>query len=316
MDHHLIRYKKTNFAAKSMKIPLGVRYILLSGLSFFVVNFFVKILGGQSDSFVNWDMQTYGAHELVFFRSLISFAISAYIIKKRGIPFWGNNKKWLFVRGFAGVIALTLFFFTLQKLPLAVASVVQYLSPIFTVILAIMVLKERVYKVQWVFILTAFMGVLLIGLNNLLFAGTTKLDTTWLILGVISAFFSGIAYVAIVKLKNTDQPISIVMYFPMLALPVMGIWCLFDFVWPKSWEWLILLLIGVFTQMAQILMTKALHVSNTARIVPFQYLGAIYAILVGWIAFDEHLNSVLLLGILIIFMSVVANAVLRYKVKT
>jgi drug/metabolite transporter (DMT)-like permease len=298
-----------------MKIPLGIRYILLSGLSFFIVNFFVKILGGNSGAFENLGFQSYGAHELVFFRSLVSFSISAYVIKKRGIPFFGINKKWLLIRGISGVIALTIFFFTLQKLPLAVAAVVQYLSPIFTVLLAILVLKEKIMKTQWLFITTAFAGVLLIGVNNFIFGKELALDTTWLLLGVISAFFSGVAYVAIVKLKPTDSPISIVMYFPMLALPIMGVWCLFDFVFPQGWEWLILLLIGVFTQMAQILMTKALHVSDTSRIVPFQYLGAIYAILVGWLAFDERLNSILIIGIALIFVSVIANALLRYKVK-
>lgn len=298
-----------------MKIPLGIRYILLSGLSFFVVNFFVKILGGNSTAFQNFHFQSYGAHELVFFRSLISFSISAYVIKKRGIPFFGINKKWLLIRGLSGIIALTIFFFTLQKLPLAVASVVQYLSPIFTVLLAIVILKEKIMKIQWIFIITAFSGVLLIGVNNFIFGETLSLNTTWLILGVISAFFSGIAYVAIVKLKPTDSPISIVMYFPMLTLPIMGVWCMFDFVFPHGWEWLILLMIGVFTQMAQILMTKALHASDTSRIVPFQYLGAIYAILVGWVAFDERLNSIVLLGIALIFVSVIANTLLRYKVK-
>ncbi len=298
-----------------MGIPKGIQYILLSGLSFSLVNFFVKILGGNSGVFVNTNFQTYGAHELVFFRSLVSFTISAYVINKRNLPFFGNNKKWLLVRGFAGVIALTIFFFTLQKLPIAIASVVQYLSPIFTVILAIIVLKEKVLKAQWIFILAAFSGVLLIGMNNLFGGEKIALDQMWLLLGVVSAFFSGIAYVAIVKLKHTDSPVTIVMYFPMLALPIMGIWCIFDFVMPRGWEWLILLMIGIFTQMAQILMTKALHVSDTSRIVPFQYLGAIYAIFIGWFAFFEHLDFILLFGIGLIILSVVANALYQYKVK-
>ena len=298
-----------------MGIPKGIKYILLSGISFSLVNFMVKLLGGDLGVFGNANFQIYGAHELVFFRSLVSFTISAYVIKKKRLPFFGVNKKWLLVRGFSGVIALTIFFFTLQKLPIAVASVVQYLSPIFTVILAIVVLKDKILKAQWIFILAAFSGVLLIGVNNFMGRGHVQLDTTWLLLGIVSAFFSGIAYVAIVKLKHTDSPVTIVMYFPMLALPIMGVWCLLDFVFPMGWEWLILLLIGIFTQIAQILMTKALHVSDTARIVPFQYLGAIYAIFIGWFAFFEHLNLILMIGIGMIILSVMANAVYQYKVK-
>ena len=293
----------------------GIQYIILSGLSFFVVNFMVKILGGNSTLFETMEFQKYGAHELVFFRSVISFAISAYIVKKRGLPFFGNNKKWLLIRGMAGVTALTIFFFTLQNLPLAIAATVQYLSPIFTVILTVMVLKEKVLKAQWIFIISAFSGVVLIGVNNLFNDGEMALDTTWLLLGVVSAFFAGIAYLAIIKLKHTDSPINIVMYFPMLALPITGIWCLYDFVMPSGWEWLILLFIGIFTQIAQILMTKALHATDTARVVPFKYLGAIYALLVGWFVFDERLNFILILGIALIVFSVVANALYQYKAK-
>ena len=125
--------------------------MILSGLCFLIVNFFVKILVTQNELSTFFNFQQYGAHELVFFRSVVSFAVSAYIIKKRKLPFWGNNKKWLLIRGISGVFALTIFFFTLQNLPLAVAAIVQYLSPIFTVLLAIVFLKEKLLKAQWLF---------------------------------------------------------------------------------------------------------------------------------------------------------------------
>lgn len=295
---------------------LGIRYILLSGLSFLLVNFLVKTLGGNNELSAYFHFQSYGAHELVFFRSLVSFAISAFIIKRRKLPFLGNNKKWLLVRGFAGVIALTIFFFTLQELPLAVASILQYLSPIFTVILAAILLKDKIFTVQWILILLAFCGVLLIAFANFSEKSVIVIRPIWLVLGIVSSFFSAIAYVAIVKLKQTDQPISIVLYFPMLALPIMGIWCLVDFVMPIGWEWLVLLLIGVFTQVAQILMTKALHNADTAKIVPFQYLGAIYALLIGWFVFDERLSLLVIIGMTVIIFCVILNTVYQYRVKS
>jgi drug/metabolite transporter (DMT)-like permease len=295
---------------------LGIRYILLSGLSFILVNFLVKMLGGNNELNTYFHFQSYGAHELVFFRSLVSFILSAAIIKKKKIPFFGKNKKWLMVRGIAGVVALTIFFFTLQELPLAVASILQYLSPIFTVILAAFLLKEKIFKMQWILIILAFCGVLLIAFDNLLPDSVVKIEPLWMIMGIISAFFSAIAYIAIVKLKKTDKPITIVLYFPMLALPITGIWCMFDFVVPITWEWLVLLLIGVFTQIAQILMTKALHTADTAKIVPFQYLGAVYAILIGWFVFDERLNGIPIIGMFIIIFCVILNTLYQHRVKS
>jgi drug/metabolite transporter (DMT)-like permease len=91
----------------------------------------------------------------------------------------------------------------------------------------------------------------------------------------------------------------------------MTVWCLFDFVMPKGIEWLILLIIGIFTQMAQILMTKALHEDKSSVITPFQYLGAIYSAILGYFVFFESLSIVVYIGICLILLGVVFNAVLR-----
>jgi drug/metabolite transporter (DMT)-like permease len=74
------------------------------------------------------------AHELIFWRSIISFSISYAFLKHTGISILGNNLKWLMIRGIAGTIALFFFFMSLRLMPLATASTVQYLSPIFTVL--------------------------------------------------------------------------------------------------------------------------------------------------------------------------------------
>ncbi len=290
-------------------------YIILSGLSFVVVNFFVKLLGNPDATELFGELQSYPAHELVLARSVVSFSISLFIIKQRGIPLWGVNKKWLWVRGLAGTIALTIFFYTIHYLPLAVASTVQYLAPIFTVIFAIILLKEKVKALQWFFIVLSFIGVALIAADKI-FGNNTDSDEIslfWFGMGIISAAFSGVAYVAILKLKTTDQPITIVMYFPMIAMPIMTFLCLFDFTFPRGIEWLFLLIIGVFTQMAQILLTKALHLGSASTVTPFQYLGAIYAYLIGYFIFNETLSLLVDIGILLTVMGVITNALLKRR---
>lgn len=291
----------------------GILYIILSGISFFVVNFFVKMLGNPSHPIIP-NLQKYPAHELVFFRSVVSFSISAAIIKYRGLSLLGNNRRWLLLRGTAGMIALTLFFFTLHKLPLAIASTLQYLSPIFTVLIASRLFGEAVTKIQYVSSVIAFIGVAFIGLNGISggFSGQGS-EVLWMFLGVVSAVLSGVAYNAISKLKETEEPINIVVYFPMLALPITGIWCLFDFTFPQGIEWLILLTIGIFTQIAQVLMTWAFMSTNTAIVAPFQYIGAIYALLSGWFIFDEKLELVSLLGVCLVVFGVILGTIFRSK---
>lgn len=289
----------------------GIIYIVLSGIAFFVVNFFVKLLGNPENDIIP-DLQKYPAHELVFFRSLVSFLISAAIIKYRGLPLLGNNRRWLLLRGTAGMLALTIFFFTLHKLPLAIASTLQYLSPIFTVLIASQLFREKVSKMQYFSSLIAFSGVIFIGFNGLTggFSGQ-KPDLFWMGMGILSAVLSGIAYNAISKLKETEETINIVIYFPMLALPLTGIWCLFDFTVPMGMEWLILLTIGIFTQIAQVCMTRAFLSTDTAIVAPFQYIGAIYALFSGWFIFDEKLELASIIGVCLVIFGVIIGTIFR-----
>jgi drug/metabolite transporter (DMT)-like permease len=294
-----------------MKSPILL--VILSGLSFLVVNFLVKIMGMGPQQALVTGLQQFPAHELVLARSIISFAISAYIIRKKGLPFFGYNKKWLIVRGCSGMIALTIFFHTIYHLPLAIASTVQYLAPIFTLLFAILILGERIRLIQWLFVLMAFTGVLLLGFEQQFSSLNASVSFYWIGLGILSAAFSGLAYVAIVKLKATDQPISIVLYFPMIAIPFMGVWCLYDFVLPNGIEWFILLAIGIFTQLAQVALTKALHYGSATMVTPFQYLGAIYAGLVGYFIFHEQLSFLAYFGIGLILIGVVANSLVKKR---
>ncbi len=293
----------------------GIIYIVLSGFCFLVVNFFVKILGAGPDQDLISDVQVYPGHELVLARSIVTFVISWGIIRYRGISMWGVNKKWLIIRGATGTIALTIFFYTIHHMPLAIAIVVQNLSPIFTVIMAIFLLKERVRVLQWFFIIMSFVGVLMIAYDQFRHsdANFEEISFFWLGMGIVSAFFSGIAYTAIMKLRPTDSPIVIVMYFPMVSIPLMVFLSFYEFTVPQGIEWLILLVIGIFTQFAQILMTKALHEGTAATITPFQYISVIYAFLVGYFFFGEQLSWLVDAGIAIVLIGVLSNALIRAR---
>lgn len=289
--------------------------MILSGLCFVVVNFLVKILGAGSEQNIIQNVQSYPAHELVLARSVVSFAISAFIIKRKKIPFLGVNKKWLFIRGLAGTLALTMFFYTLHHMPIAIAAIIQYLAPIFTVLFAMIILKEKVRSIQWVFIGMAFIGVGLIALDQLT---NVRLDSEEISIlnigiGILAAVLSGVAYTAVIKLKSTDAPITIVMYFPMISIPLMLALCLWKFTFPHGIEWGILLTIGLFTQFAQILLTKALHNESASTVTPIQYLGAIYMFLIGYFVFEERLSFIVNIGMATILLGVFLNAFFRQR---
>ena len=292
----------------------GIIYILISGLAFMVVNLFVKILASGPGQDVIVGIQSFPVPEIILFRSLITLLICCAVIRVKKIPFFGVNKKWLLIRGVFGTTALTMFFFTLDNLPIAVATTVQYLSPIFTVLIATFLLSEKVRKIQWIFMLVAFAGITILGTSKFLSQDTsvTNIDPLWVLLGVLSAVLSGVAYNAIVKCQNTDHPVTVVMYFPLIATPIMLLYVVFvEFVLPVGIEWLLVLIIGVFTQIAQIFMTKAFHAENTATVTPFKYFGSIYAFFIGLFLFGEVISFYGIASILLILVGVLGNAVFK-----
>ena len=249
------------------------------------------------------------AFELIFFRALISLILSYVLIKHKGLNAMGNNKKFLLLRGFFGMLSLTTFFFTLQKMPLASAVTLQYLSPIFAVILAVFFLKENVHWIQWLCFAVAFAGVAIIrGFD-------ARVEFPYLVLGVLSAFFSGLAYNAVRKLKDSDHPLVVVFYFPLIALPFSIIACFFVWVMPVGIDWLWLILIGVFTQIAQVNLTYALQNERLASVSGLNYLGILYALFFGYFFFDETYNWIVLLGIFLVLTGVLLNFFLKAEKK-
>ena len=247
------------------------------------------------------------AVEIVFFRSIVSLVLSYGFLKTQKVSVWGNNKGILILRGLAGSIALCCFFITVQRIPLASAITIHYLSPIFTAIIGIYFVKERVHKWQWFFFAIAFGGILIIqGFDARVSLGYTAL-------GVVAAVLSGVAYNCIRKLKNSEHPLVIIFYFPLVTLPLTSIYLLFDYVMPEGIEWLWLLLIGLSTQFAQYFMTKSYQSEELSKVASLNYIGIIYALGFGYVFFDESYDWLVYTGMGVVLVGVVLN--IWYKTK-
>ncbi len=241
--------------------------------------------------------------ELVLMRSIFSLVVSLTYLKAVKVPPFGNNKKLLLLRGIFGTTALTLFFYTLQNLPIATAITIQYLSPIFTAVFAIWILKEPMKKSQWLYFAIAFAGIAVIkGFDS-------EVTYIFLVAGVVSAVFSSLAYNCIRKLKDTDHPVVIVMYFPLVAIPVMSVFTFFNWVTPQGWDWILLILMGAFTQVAQVYMTKAWRQDKANKIASLKYIGIFFALGFDFFIFDTTFGIMTFVGIALVLSGVVLNVV-------
>lgn len=265
-----------------MSITPGIKYILLATFFFTIMNVGVKYI------------HNIPAHEVVFFRALVSLIVCYVMLRQKKISVWGNNKKYLILRGVFGTTALVMYFYTLQNMPLASAVTIQYLSPIFTVIIAGFMLKEFAKPIQWLYFITAFAGVLMIkGFDP-------RVSVFYLIIGILAAVGSGFAYNFVRKLKDYDHPLVVVFYFPLVTVPLVGTYTLTHWTQPNLTEWIILILIGLSTTIAQIFMTKAYQLERASNVMIFNYLGTVYAIIIGFFLFDETLTWLATIGIALI----------------
>ena len=267
--------------------------MLLAGIFFAMMNVSVKFVPHIP------------AIEIVWFRSVFSLVFTLILLRQKRIAVFGNHKGSLVIRGIVGSISLILFFYTLQRIPLASAVTMQYLSPIFTTILGVFILKEKVKPVQFLYFAMAFAGVLIIqGVD-------TRVDPLSAAMGIVSGLAAGVAYNMIRKLKTSEHPLVIVFYFPLVALPVASVIMIFDWVMPTGWDWLILLWIGFCTQSAQYFMTVAYQTGNLSRVSSISYMAVLYALIFGFILFGETFPFASYIGMGLVLLGILLN--LRVK---
>lgn len=282
--------------AGSYELSRGAGNMLLATFAFAVMNVFVK------------QLERIPAMEIVFFRCLVSGLICGVEISRRCFDWKGNNHTLLVARGSFGTLALFTFFLTLQHMNLATAVTIQYLSPIFTALIGVFVLQEMVPARQWLFYGVAFAGVFVLkGFD-------TRVSTFYLLIGIVSAICSGMAYNLVRRLREREEPIVVVLHFQLVGIVAGFLVSLFHWISPLPWEWFCLLMCGVLTQVGQVCLTKSLQSERIARVAVLNYIGLLYALIFGLTIFGERYTFQASLGIALVVAGVVL-AVLYGKPK-
>lgn len=276
-----------------MNLSKGVQFMIISTFTFALMKVCVKRISHIP------------AIEIIFFRSIISIVLCLFFFMKDKINPWGSNKKILILRGVVGSIALASYFYILQQIPLAAAASMQYMAPIFTAILGVFIVKEKVSAKQYLFFLISFLGIIVIqGFD-------ARISLIHLVIGIGGAVFTGLAYNCIRILKTSEHPLVIIFYFPLVSLPLAGIISLFNWVNPVGWDWVYLLLVGLFTQIAQYFMTRSYQAEELSKVSIINYMGIIYSLAFGFIIFGETYEWLSYLGMALVIVGIILN--LRYK---
>jgi drug/metabolite transporter (DMT)-like permease len=266
------------YARLKNSVPISAWYMLLSALGFALMAACVKIAN-----------TAYGIPvlEIVAARAIVSAIISYADVKRKRISVWGNNKPWLIARGTVGAFALMLVYYAITTLPLAEATILQYLHPVFTAILALLFLKENIQRSTLTCIVLSLLGLFIMIQPNFLQDSITQYSWLSIGAGMLGAFGSAVAYVIVKKLTKTDDSSVIVFYFPIIALPISIFLLGSDFVIPSLAALGVLILVGIFTQIGQIGLTKALHSADANKATAYAYVQVIFSVFIGWVYFSE-----------------------------
>lgn len=240
------------------------------------------------------ELDRFGCADLTFYRCLISCAVVIPLLRARKIPLLGNRRWLLTSRGLTGAASLLLFFATLHVLPMPIAVTLQYLSPIFTTLIAALALREAPTRIQWITVFVAFVGVCLIqGLEpggNLLYVA----------LGGLGALLSAVAYVTIRAIGDADSPMVIVLYLGMAGVAVTLPWFVAGSHLPSPREAVLIALMGLSALGAQHCMTLAFQKQKAPAVANLTYLNLVWAMLANRWLWNEPLSPNALAGIALI----------------
>lgn len=275
-----------------IRFSRGVWMMLVASFAFGLMNIAVKMV------------KELPVAETVFFRAIVQIAIGYFTIIKLKVSPLGKNKLLLLQRGTFGSLGLICYFYTLQHMPLGNAIVIHYLAPVLTTILAIWMAGEKVIPVQWLFFGFTFLGVVVVN------GAGFQVPLVPMIAGFAGAFFSALAYNTIKKLKGVEDPNVVVLYFPLVSVPIALAYFLFkpgDWISPNLNQYFWLLVTGVTTQIGQFFMTRAYQEDTASRVSAVSYAGILWGAGAGLLIFGEVYNWLQYLGMAMVVLGVILN---------
>lgn len=224
------------------------------------------------------------AAQLIFIRGLMATALVAAVAKATAVPIRLRELQHPWVAGRAIVDALATFGYliSLFHLPIANATAINMAAPLFIAALAIPLLGERVEARRWLAIAVGFAGVLLIvqpqseGFNSysLLCLGATLMHA--------------LRDLATRRIPSTTPSLAITFATSITVTVIAGLATLWQgWVTPPGASLAWLALTSVFLASAYHLIVASTRRGDLSAIAPFRYSGLIFALILGWVFWDE-----------------------------
>ncbi|WP_229597945.1 DMT family transporter [Roseibium aggregatum] len=278
---------------------IGITLKVASTMVFFVMATALKIAAEQVP-----------IGELVFARNFFGlFPVLIMVAMRRelGLAFRTANPLGHLTRASVGLTAMVCGFTALSLLPLPDATAIGFASPLFVVVLAFFLLGEKVRVYRWSAVCVGFVGILVVLSPHLGDAGLDNDSMIGALIGLTGAGFAALAMITVRKLCETERTSTIVTWFAGMSSILSLLTLPLGFLLPGQ-AWIVpdlptaglLLLIGLAGGVGQILLTQSYRFADASTIAPFDYVNMLWAIIVGWVVFNETPLPAVVLGALIV----------------
>ncbi len=205
------------------------------------------------------------------------------------------------VRGSFSVIGTFCTFGALARLPIADVTAIAFIAPLITVVFAAIFLKEKVHVYRWSAVAVGFSGVIL--MLSPYFHNHAALDTAMtigLVLALMNAFTAGGATIQIRRLTSTESSASIVVIMTLIVMAASLLTAPFGWRWPTGFELVLLIGIGIFGGLGQMLFTESYRYAPASFLAPFDYTAMLWAFLLGYWMFGEVPTVYVVIGAVIV----------------
>ena len=279
-----------------MNLFKGITLKLISALLFAAMSALVRDLGKVAP-----------VGQMVFFRSAFAIlpVVVIYAIRgELGTAVRTSRPLGQLGRGLLSVGGMFTNFAALVRLPLADATAISFASPLITVALAAIVLKERVRIYRWSAVLVGFAGVIVMLIPHFEPGHYAAIGAASAAIGSLLALTSAVCNAGTViqtrRLTQSETTSSIVFYFSLVCAIAGALTLPFDWYTPSAAELSGLIALGVLGGLAHILLTESYRHAAASVVAPFDYSAMLWALLLGYWLFGELPETLVYVGATIV----------------
>jgi drug/metabolite transporter (DMT)-like permease len=244
--------------------------------------------------------------ELVFARNFVVLVPLALVLAVRGElgkTVRTRNLAGHVSRSFANIASIFCNYGGLVRIPLAEATAIGFATPLFTVVLAALFLRETVRMWRWSAVFVGFLGVLIMLSPHL--GGTTHdaQGAIGAVLVLISALLIAVVMTQVRHLAKTETTPALVLFYSIFASCASLATLYWGWVIPSTTDLTALVGVGVFGGLGQSLITESLRHAPASVVAPFGYASMLWATLIGYLWLGELPAAIVFLGAGIVIAS-------------